>query len=78
MALPVYEVKRLVRATKINAINGSVLICEHGDIAVNPEWIEKHKPQIGGYYVSFGGDWPASFGPERLFESMSRMVENGN
>jgi hypothetical protein len=40
----------------------------YGPIHVSSEWIDKHKPVVGGYYVVYDDSY-VSFSPAEAFES---------
>lgn len=70
--LPQYKCHKVVRAARVNDIivdvPASLLLLEGGvKIGANAEWMTKHKPQIGGYFVQYE-DGYASFSPAEAFE----------
>lgn len=73
--LPQYLCHKVVRAAKITALrpNGNpdmpdLALGEIGGIVtLLPDWFEKHKPVVGGYYVVYE-DGYASFSPAKAFE----------
>lgn len=73
--LPQYRSHKIVRAAKItelreNGIPGSpdLVLGEIGAVvALLPDWHEKHKPQVGGYYVLYE-DGYTSYSPAKAFE----------
>lgn len=72
--IPEYQCHKKVRAAKITAFrqNGSeypsLILGEIGGIVEqSPEWFEKHKPVLGGYYVMYE-DGYASYSPAKAFE----------
>jgi hypothetical protein len=77
--MPRYQCHKRVWALKIAAIAhadtdqnvGATLIvpAEKGYTAftVDREWVEKHNPQVGGYYVVYD-DGYKSFSPAKAFE----------
>lgn len=73
--LPLYKSHKTVRAAKITAFrpNGDadmpdLLLGEIGGIiTMLPDWHQKHKPQIGGYFVQYD-DGYQSFSPAKAFE----------
>lgn len=73
--LPAYKSHKTVRAAKITGFrqNGNfgmpdLLLGEIGSVvAMLPDWHEKHKPQVGGYYVLYE-DGYASYSPAKAFE----------
>ena len=77
--LPIYKSHKTVRAAKINHIKtdpddrsgGAMLVFEDSsieDVPVDKEYIRKHNPQAGGYYVQYQ-DGYESFSPAEAFES---------
>jgi len=73
--LPEYRSHKVVRAAKITGFRGNgnadmpdLLLGEIGGVVtLLPEWHEKHKPKVGGYYVLYG-DGYSSFSPAKAFE----------
>ena len=73
--LPAYKSHKTVRAAKITGFrqNGNpdmpdLLLGEIGAVvALLPDWHEKHKPQVGGYYVLYE-DGYTSYSPAKAFE----------
>lgn len=74
--LPLYRCHKEVRAAKITGFrqNGEpdmpdLVLGEIGAIAtLLPDWHEKHKPQVGGYYVVYE-DGYKSYSPAAPFEA---------
>lgn len=73
-ALPQYQCHKKVWALKIAAINTSGIITDlsfedpdYAPIRVDEDYMAKHKPQNGGYYVVYE-DGYKSFSPARAFE----------
>lgn len=76
--LPQYQCHKKVYAVKIKAIDGldqdpivNVIITPEEGFApfqVNYGYVDKHKPEIGGYYVVYE-DGYKSFSPAEAFES---------
>lgn len=67
--LPVYQCFKRVRAAQIVNITPNTLDLRGGIfIEVSTEWLTKHTPHIGGYYVVYD-DGYASFSPASAFES---------
>lgn len=71
--LPLYQCHKKVNAAKIDSIltndefnwlglNGGI------DICVSDEYMAKHTPVVGGYYVLYEGGYE-SFSPGAVFES---------
>lgn len=73
--MPVYKCHKKVWALKIAGIVGD----QHGGIyfqpaepgyekvPMSPEYVAKHKPEVGGYYVVYE-DGYKSFSPAKAFE----------
>lgn len=80
--LPKYKSHKEVYAIKINKISTSSLnenICdietELGVIKVSKQFIIKHDPKIGGYYVQYQ-DGYESYSPASAFEEGYSLVHN--
>jgi hypothetical protein len=72
MDLPRWKCHKEVGADKIVRIEpsttGATLHLEGGAIAnVNLLWQDRHRPQVGGYYVVYNDDY-SSFSPAQAFE----------
>ena len=73
--MPKYKCHKEVCALKIKSIvresDGSAIITPEEEgydpFRVEPDYINKHKPQIGGYYVVYK-DGYKSFSPANAFE----------
>ena len=88
MEMPRYKCHKEVYALKIkevidpavpgNETDGSRrLVCEDGryaPICVNREYVRKHNPQAGGYYVVYK-DGYKSFSPGEAFEDGYSLIE---
>lgn len=84
--LPLYKCHKHVRAARIIAVDfnvpdhfGADLLVETPDkqrhkISVSPEYVAKHAPFVGGYYVVYE-DGYASFSPATAFESGYRLEQ---
>lgn len=83
--LPKYQCHKQVRAFKIAQItkgceecgDGSILIPEGGINAgfmVQKDWMEKHSPEVGGYYVVYDSDY-SSYSPADAFESGYSLIQ---
>lgn len=49
---------------------GSTLVFVDGsDVAVSHKWIERHKPEVGGYFVQYADGGYTSYSPKEAFES---------
>ena len=77
MQMPRYVCHKEVWALKIKDViahpsgNGSVLVIEDKGFApvlVSTQWVMKHSPQAGGYYVVYK-DGYKSFSPAEAFQS---------
>jgi hypothetical protein len=53
----------------------AVLISDHGPVPVTLEYMSKHKPEAGGYFVIYG-DGYESFSPARAFEEGYTLIES--
>ena len=78
-AMPVYQCHKQVRALMISSIcllqndpNGAAVISfdnpDFTPVMVTREWIEGHKPEIGGYFVRYE-DGYLSYSPAAPFEA---------
>lgn len=68
--MPKYECHKRVWALRIAAIDGTRITPEEKGYApfdVSEEYIAKHSPHVGGYYVVYG-DGYKSFSPAKAFE----------
>lgn len=79
--LPEYQCFKKVRALKIHSIDhrdgGTVLVPAEADyppIEVSPTYMDKHSPQVGGYYVVYA-DGYTSYSPAKAFETGYTRVE---
>jgi hypothetical protein len=71
MEMPRYKCHKEVHALKIADIRlDDILIVEapYSAVRVSREWMEKHEPKVGGYYVVYE-DGYASFSPAQAFEN---------
>lgn len=74
--MPRYQCHKKVWALKISGIKpmesgGAYLVFEnttYADRYVFPEWVQKHNPQGGGYFVVYDGGYE-SYSPADAFES---------
>lgn len=74
--LPKYQSHKQVWGLKIKSIDGQTITPEdegYGSFDVNAEYLEKHKPEAGGYYVVYEGGYK-SFSPAAAFESGNTLV----
>lgn len=73
LGLPMYRSHKTVSAARIEAVNATdqhpyTLSLDGGRIeAVSPDWIDKHEPQVGGYFVVYD-DAYTSYSPAKAFE----------
>lgn len=84
--LPRYRCHKVVQAAKIVSINatfrdrrvvrGAVTLKLDGDhkVDVMADWVLRHKPQVGGYYVDYA-DGYSSYSPAEAFESGYTRIE---
>lgn len=69
--MPKYECHKVVHALKILGIslNGELgFEFPFDSILMDREWLDKHNPEVGGYYVVYQ-DGYKSFSPAEAFES---------
>lgn len=79
--LPLWQCHNQVRAAQIREIGRLLedddvgeaywvhrLFFDEGHIDVDSEWIERHRPKIGGYVVQ-DADGHTSYSPQAAFES---------
>ena len=83
MSMPKYKCHKVVQAFQIEAI--SQVIKDPGRwglssgskdnlrIHVSPEYMEKHKPKVGGYYVRYA-DGYESWSPADAFEDGYTLI----
>ena len=80
--MPKYRCHKEVHALKILSIdildNGDAIIMPEEDgyasFQVPVEYVEKHKPEVGGYYVVYEGGYK-SWSPAEPFESGYTRIE---
>lgn len=85
-SLPKYQCHKIVTAGKIRQIdlepngNGGAILkfesnpdTKYEDIMVEQAYLDKHNPQIGGYYVVYE-DGYESFSPTDAFESGYSLI----
>jgi hypothetical protein len=68
--MPRYKCHKEVHALKIRAVSGLTIVPEDSGYApfeVPPAYLDKHKPEAGGYYVVYD-DGYKSFSPAKAFE----------
>jgi len=82
MGLAKYKCHKIVEAGKIRTIQvmagdlSAVLEVEGAaSTAVDRDWMKRHDPQIGGYYVAYK-DGYQSYSPAKAFEEGYTKVEN--
>jgi hypothetical protein len=73
--MPRYKCHKIVHALKIKALEkfGSVTFMQpeekqFANFALDKEFVDKHNPKVGGYYVVYK-DGYKSFSPAEAFES---------
>lgn len=70
--LPKYKCHKEVRAAKVLSVRTDSLVVEIKDhvgiVPVDSDYLNKHKPEIGGYYVQYE-DGYESWSPAKAFES---------
>lgn len=80
--LPAYKCHKIVRAFKIDEILPSDVAPEQmylvsntlgGRVVVGSEYIKKHEPTVGGYYVLYEAGYE-SFSPAGVFESGYSLI----
>lgn len=88
--MPRYKCHKEVHALKIKAIldptppeqesdGWRLLVPEdegYGPFAIDPQYLHKHKPEAGGYYVVYA-DGYKSFSPAKAFEDGYTRIEPG-
>ncbi len=81
--LPRYRCHKEVYALKIQGIGSGpptgyfFLVpaeSEYEAIPVTEEWMARHKPEIGGYWVRYDDGW-SSYSPSAAFESGYTRIE---
>lgn len=80
--MPRYQCHKQVWALKIKAIkvmtDGTGVITPEGkgfsDFDVESDYINKHCPRVGGYYVQYEGGYE-SYSPADAFESGYSLIE---
>lgn len=74
--LPKYQSHKQVWGLKIKAIGGQTITPEdegYAPFGVSAEYLEKHKPEVGGYYVVYDGGYK-SFSPADAFEAGNTLI----
>lgn len=77
--MPRYRCHKVVEAMQITAIvdddgGGSWLRNDSGVVHVNPSWMARHQPTVGGYFVRYD-DGYESFSPAAAFESGYTLID---
>jgi hypothetical protein len=80
--MPKYQCHKQVWALKIASItdrkkSGATLhFAEEGydSVDVTADWVEKHAPKAGGYYVAYDADY-ASYSPADVFEKGYTLIK---
>lgn len=75
--MPKYKCHKEVRALKIADVDGNKITPAdegYAPFEVDDNYIARHKPQVGGYYVVYE-DGYASFSPASAFESGYTLIE---
>ena len=82
--LPRYEIHKEVYALRIEGITTNVL---HGDAMIHPfekeyasfrvsgEWLEKHSPKVGGYFVYDILSRVSHYCPAKAFEEGHSLIQ---
>lgn len=76
--MPKYQSHKQVWGLKIRAIDGQTITPNeegYATFSVSSEYLEKHKPEVGGYYVVYDGGYK-SFSPADAFEAGNTLVGN--
>ncbi|ROM29302.1 hypothetical protein BK645_10050 [Pseudomonas protegens] len=74
--MPKYQSHKQVWALKIKAIDGRTITPAEegfGPFSVSAKYLEKHKPQVGGYFVEYEGGYK-SFSPADAFEAGNTLI----
>lgn len=74
--MPKYQSHKKVWGLKIKAIDGQTITPNeegYAPFGVSAEYLEKHKPEVGGYYVVYEGGYK-SFSPADAFEAGNTLV----
>jgi hypothetical protein len=75
--LPRWKCHKEVRAVKIIAVAGDMIIPLQGyaPFEVPPDWLKRHEPVPGGYYVVYADQY-SSYSPPEAFESGYTQLSN--
>jgi hypothetical protein len=74
--MPSYKCHKTVKALQISDIFGTNLVFQNGDfgpLEMPPEWMDKHQPKAGGYYVVYE-DGYESYSPQKAFEEGYTLI----
>lgn len=76
VALTSWQCVKKVWASKITKIEDGKLFLDNSGYFLMPDgWAGKHKPEVGGYYVSYKGGY-SSYSPAEPFEEGYRKLES--
>lgn len=67
--MPKYQCHKIVHALEIKSIDGTTITPAdegYAPFSVESAWIERHKPEAGGFYVVYG-DGYVSYSPRAAF-----------
>jgi hypothetical protein len=70
-SLPEYQCHKVVRAMQIAQVNwmaGGAELIGYNTISVGIDYMTKHQPKVGGYYVAYD-DGYESWSPSEAFEA---------
>lgn len=76
MEMPKYECHKIVHALKIVGISldGELAMeAPFAPIKMPTEWLDKHNPEVGGYYVVYK-DGYKSYSPAKAFEEGYKRI----
>lgn len=68
-SLPKYKCHKVVRAAEIQGVSltGLLHLKNIGNVQMSLDWLDKHKPIVGGYFVIYE-DGYQSYSPKKAFE----------
>lgn len=81
--MPKYQCHKRVHALKIKDIlendqDGAATLMwvekDYGPLRVDAQWMRRHSPQLGGYYVVYD-DGYTSYSPAKAFEEGYTLIE---
>lgn len=77
MEMPQYSCHKTVSALQIAAVTEEALEFNAPwlPIVVGKEWLDKHNPEVGGYYVAYK-DGYTSYSPEKAFTEGYKLSPN--